>query len=90
MTARRVAIARPASVRDRPRWTRPAGAPIAQCGILELSAHEAEHLARTPLSLTDGRGQTIVLPAGLGHGDRIVVRYHGHAVLLTLQVPARS
>jgi curved DNA-binding protein CbpA len=88
--ARRVAIAPPTGVRDTPRWTQPASGPIAQCGILELSVDEAQRLARSPLSLIDPRGHTIALPAGLSHGDQIVVRYRGHDVLLTLQIQARS
>jgi curved DNA-binding protein CbpA len=85
----RAPIARPAA-RATPSSPQPADQPIARWGILELSPHEAEHLARSPLSLTNPSGQTIALPAGIGHGDHITLLYHGHAVLLKVRVRGRS
>src|SRR5215218_2942405 len=86
--ASRVPIARPAATGNTPR---PADQPIARCGILELSAHEAEHLTRYPLSLTDPSGQTITLPAGIGHGDEIALLYHRRAAaLLKVRVRGRT
>jgi curved DNA-binding protein CbpA len=88
--APRVAIARPTATRDTPRSPPPADRPIARWGILELSPHEAEHLTRSPLSLTDPSGQTIALPAGIRHGDKITVLHHGRAVLLKVRLRGRS
>jgi curved DNA-binding protein CbpA len=88
--APRVPIARPAATRDTPRSPQPADQPIALWGILELSPHEAEHLTRSPLSLTDPSGQTIALPAGIAHGDEITLLYHRRAVLLKVRVRGRG
>ncbi|HET7047368.1 MAG TPA: DnaJ domain-containing protein [Solirubrobacteraceae bacterium] len=54
-------------------------------GILELSPSEARHLAHRPLALRDGRGGLIVLPAGTGHGEEIMLPYNGRRVVLTVQ-----
>ena len=54
-------------------------------GILELSPYEAAHLARHPLALQDGRGQTILLPAGTRDGDRITVLHDGRVAVLTVR-----
>jgi curved DNA-binding protein CbpA len=59
-------------------------------GILELSPREARHVAGRPLTLTDARGRTIVLPAGVGLGDQIVVRYGDRPVILTIQVQRKT
>jgi curved DNA-binding protein CbpA len=59
-------------------------------GILELSPAESRHLARRPLTLTDVHGQTIVLPAGAGLGDHIVVRYNDRPVILTIQLKEKT
>jgi hypothetical protein len=54
-------------------------------GILELSRNETRHLARRPLTLTDGHGWTIVLPAGSGPGDEITMHDRDRPVVLTIQ-----
>jgi curved DNA-binding protein CbpA len=59
-------------------------------GILELSPDESRHLARRPLTLTDAYGQTIVLPAGAGPGDHIVVRYNDRPVILAIQFKEKT
>jgi len=59
-------------------------------GILELSPYEAAHLARHPLALRDGRGQTILLPAGTRDGDRITVLRDGRVAVLTVRTQART
>jgi curved DNA-binding protein CbpA len=59
-------------------------------GILELSPGEARHLARRSLTLTDAQGRTIVLPAGAGLGDQIVVLYDDRPVILTIQVQGKT
>jgi curved DNA-binding protein CbpA len=61
-----------------------AGQQTIRRGILELSPVEARQLARHPLTLTDPRGQTLVLPAGAGPGDAIILLYGGDLVLLTI------
>ena len=55
-------------------------------GILELSPDDARHVARHPLTLTDAQGRTIMLPAGAGLGDHIVVLYNDRPVILTIQL----
>jgi hypothetical protein len=55
-------------------------------GTLELSVSEARQLVLYPLTLSDGRGRTITLPAGVRRGDEITLLYDGHPVVLTVQV----
>lgn len=55
-------------------------------GILELSPSEARQLARRPLTLTDTRGRTILLPQGAGPGDAIDLLYGRVRVTLTIRV----
>lgn len=59
-------------------------------GILELSPSEARQLARHPLRLSDGHGRTIVLPAGVGHGDEILLLHDNRRVILTVKLQART
>jgi hypothetical protein len=61
-------------------------APRIRRGILELSPSEGWHLARHPLTLRDGHGRLIVLPAGTGHGEEIILSYYGRPVILTVQL----
>lgn len=61
-----------------------------QRGILELSPSEARDLAHHPLTLADGYGQTITLPAHAGHGDEITVRYNGRPIILTIHLPLKT
>ena len=55
-------------------------------GILELSRTEARHVARRSLTLTDGHGRTIVLPAGSRPGDEITMHCNDRPVILTIQL----
>lgn len=59
-------------------------------GTLELSLSEARHLARHPLTLNDGNGRRIVLPAGARQGDEITVLYDGRPVVLTVQLQRKT
>jgi curved DNA-binding protein CbpA len=59
-------------------------------GIVELSPAELRHLADRPLTLTDGHGQVIVLPAGAGPGDRITLLYRHRPVILTIRRQRRT
>jgi curved DNA-binding protein CbpA len=59
-------------------------------GILELSANEARHLARHPLTLTDNHGRQIVLPTGTSHGDRITLLCNGRPAVLTIQLQGKT
>lgn len=88
--ASQVPIGPSVATRHTPRSPRPAHPPITLQGILELSPHEAEHVTRSPLILTDPSGQKIALPAGIGHGDEITLRYHGRAALLRVRVHGRT
>jgi DnaJ domain len=59
-------------------------------GILELSPGEAWHLAHHPLTLRDCHGSLIVLPAGTGHGEEIILPYNGRPVVLTVQLRGKT
>jgi curved DNA-binding protein CbpA len=59
-------------------------------GILELSPPETRHVARRPLMLTDAPGRSIVLPAGAGPGDHIIVLYNDRPVILTIQLQEKT
>jgi curved DNA-binding protein CbpA len=59
-------------------------------GTLELSPSEARHLARQPLTLNDGHGRRIVLPAGAGPGDEITLLYADRPVVLTVQLRRKT
>jgi curved DNA-binding protein CbpA len=63
---------------------------VVQRGILELSPSEAHHLSHHPLTLTDGRGHTITLPAGADHGDAITLRCDGRHIILTIHLPRKT
>ncbi len=62
----------------------------ARRGTLELSPSEARHLARQPLTLADGDGRRIVLPAGTGPGDEITVLYAGRPIVLAVQLQRKT
>ena len=67
-----------------PPTSRPSPPAVGRRGVLELTALEAAHLARFPLTLTNGRNGRIVLPAGTANGDELVLR--DGARLIVLQV----
>ena len=69
---------------------RPAPREAVRRGILELSPNEAQHLARHPLTLSNGHGWTIVLPARAGHGEHIVVLSNDGPVILTIQLQGKT
>ena len=73
----------PPARRDPPRAT---PAVLIRRGVLELSAREARLAAAMPLALTTTSGTTIVLPAGLAHGDRITIAVPGGRAVLTVRV----
>jgi curved DNA-binding protein CbpA len=85
-----VATVPPRSAPPPPPVEVPSDRPVARRGILELSPHEAAHLARQPLTLRDPRGRTIVLPAGIGHGDHVALLRDGRAAVLTVWVHGRT
>jgi hypothetical protein len=58
-------------------------------GILELSPSEARHLASHPLTLKDDHDRLIVLPAGTGHMDEIILPYNGRPVVLTVHLQGK-
>jgi curved DNA-binding protein CbpA len=51
-------------------------------GVLELTAVEAAHVARFPLTLTDGSNGRIVVPAGTRDGDELLLRKGGRLIVL--------
>lgn len=73
------------SRRPPPTTSRSPGLPRTRRGVIELSPDELRHLAYRPLTLTDSRGQLIVLPAGVGPGDQITLLYQHQPVTLTIQ-----
>jgi len=84
-TLLRPALARPPTVSRSPVVGR-----TVRRGTLELSPNEARHLARHPLTLNDGNGRRIVLPAGAGPGDEITLLYAGRPVVLTVQLQRKT
>lgn len=64
--------------------------PTVRHGLLELSPREARQLALHPLIFTDTRGRTILLPAGVGHGDAITLLYDNDRVILTIKVQRKT
>ena len=59
--------------------------PAGRCGVLELTALEAAHLAHFPLTLTNGRNGRIVLPAGTADGDELVIRDGARVIVLQVR-----
>ena len=57
--------------------------------VLELTDREAAHLARFPLTLTDAHGGRIVVPAGTGDGDQLVLHDRGGLIVLRVRVHER-
>jgi curved DNA-binding protein CbpA len=76
---------RPVPIRRSSR-PRPTGAWRA---VLELTDREAAHLAHFPLTLTDAHGGRIVVPAGTGDGDQLVLRDRGELIVLRVRVHER-
>jgi curved DNA-binding protein CbpA len=57
--------------------------------VLELTDREAAHLAHFPLTLTDAHGGRIVVPAGTGDGDQLMLRDRGELIVLRVRVHER-
>ena len=76
---------RPVPIRRSPR-PRPA---IGRRAVLELTDREAAHLAHFPLTLTDAHGGRIVVPAGTGDGDQLMLRDRGELIVLRVRVHER-
>lgn len=69
---------------------RPSPPPGAPRGVLELTALETAHLARLPLTLTDGRSGRIVLPAGTCDGDELVLHEGGRLIVLRVRLTGKT
>jgi curved DNA-binding protein CbpA len=76
---------RPVPIR---RSSRPRPA-VAWRAVLELTDREAAHLAHFPLTFTDAHGGRIVVPAGTGDGDQLVLRDRGELIVLRVRVHER-
>ena len=59
-------------------------------GVLQLTALEAAHVARFPLTLTDGSGGRIVVPAGTRDGDELLLRERGRLIVLHVRFTGRT
>ena len=55
---------------------------VGRRAVLELTDREAAHLAHFPLTLTDAHGGRIVVPAGTGDGDQLMLRDRGQLIVL--------
>ena len=72
---------RPVPIRRSPK-PRPA---VGRRAVVELTDREAAHVARFPLTLTDAHGGRIVIPAGTGDGDQLVLRDRGELIVLRVR-----
>jgi curved DNA-binding protein CbpA len=62
---------------------------VGRRAVLELTDREAAHLAHLPLTLTDAHGGRIVVPAGTGDGDQLMLRDRGQLIVLRVHVHER-
>ena len=76
----------PVPVRRSPK-VRPA---VGRRAVLELTCREAAHLARFPLILTDAHGGRIMVPAGTGDGDHLVLHDRGELIVLHVHVHTKT
>lgn len=76
---------RPVPIRRAPKPAPAAG----RRAILELTDREAAHLTRFPLTLTDAHGGRIVVPAGTGDGDQLVLHDRGGLTVFRVRVHER-
>jgi curved DNA-binding protein CbpA len=76
---------RPVPIR---RSSRPRPA-VGRRAVLELTDREAAHLAHFPLTLTDAHGGRIVVPAGTGDGDQLMLRDRGELIVLRVRAHER-
>lgn len=72
----------PVPIRRSPK-PRPA---VRRRAVLELTDREAAHLARFPLILTDAHGGRILVPAGTGDGDQLVLHAGSELIVLHVRV----
>ena len=63
--------------------------PVGRRAVLELTDREAAHLARFPLILTNAYGGRILVPAGTGDGDHLVLHNRGELIVLRVCVHER-
>ena len=59
---------------------------VGRRAVLELTDQEAAHLARFPLILTDARGGRLLIPAGTGDGDELVLHHRGGLIVFRVRV----
>jgi curved DNA-binding protein CbpA len=76
----------PVPIRRSPR-PRPA---VGRRAVLELTDREAVQLARFPLILTDAHGGRILVPAGTGDGDQLVLHDRGELIVLRVRVHGKD
>ena len=76
----------PVPIRRSPK-PRPA---VGRRAVLELTDREAAHLARFPLILTDAYGGRILVPAGTGDGDQLVLHDRGELIVLRVRVDTKD
>ena len=76
----------PVPIRRTPK-PRPA---VGRRAVLELTDREAAHLAHFPLILTDGHGGRILVPAGTGDGDELVLHDRGELIVLRVRVHGKD
>jgi curved DNA-binding protein CbpA len=77
---------RPVPIRRSPK-PRPA---VGRRAVLELTDREAAHVAHFPLTLADAHGGRIVVPAGTGDGDQLVLRDRGELIVLRVRVHGKT
>ena len=63
---------------------------VGRRAVLELTDQEAAHLARFPLILTDAHGGRILVPAGTGDGDQLVLHDRGDLIVLRVRVHGKD
>jgi curved DNA-binding protein CbpA len=84
-------LPRPVAIRRSPPpspW-RPSPPPGGRRGVLELTALEAAHVARFPLTLTDGF-RRIVVPPGTRDGDELLLREGGRLIVLQVRLTGKT
>jgi curved DNA-binding protein CbpA len=63
---------------------------VGRRAVLELTDREAAHLAHSPLILIDAQGGRIMVPAGTGDGDQLVLHDRGGLIVLRVRVHGRD
>jgi curved DNA-binding protein CbpA len=76
----------PVPIRRSPKPRRAAG----RRAVLELTDREAAHLARFPLVLTDAHGGRILVLAGTGDGDQLVLHDRGQLIVLRVRLHGKD